>query len=323
MNDYQIKNFLDRYGYDYTEKGRTIRSACPVCGNEDKFSILRANGSTICYRASCSYQKKPFHSWLALVANVTEEIAKKMLYGENFLTSSMDDLDLDPWLGLSVTEENFSAVDYPTAHMCTISTLFDSEPRHYLHSRGLTDSIIQKYDIKYSSMSRRVYFPIYINSVCKGYQGRAIDKVEDRNKVRNNEGFSRERLVMFYDNINPNEHVIMAEGPVDAIKFDMCGGNIATLGKVVTDKQLDLILKKKPKRIYLALDSDAQKETDELIQKLRAYEVYTVSVPQSAIERCLSNGKKADFGECTYEECYQAFQQSTPIRHDELTFKLL
>jgi hypothetical protein len=128
---------------------------------------------------------------------------------------------------------------------------------------------------------------------------------------------------MFYDQIQNGGHIIICEGPFDAMKFHYCGGNIATLGKVVTDKQIELLLAKKPKAIYLGLDDDAVAEMTELRNKLKGFPIYQLSVPQSTINRCQLIGKKADFGECTFEEANFAFSTATLYRHDQIYIKLL
>ena len=133
--------------------------------------------------------------------------------------------------------------------------------------------------------------------------------------MRNNEGFSRETLVMFADNLIGSNFAIVAEGPVDAIKFEQVGGNICTMGKVVTDKQLDIIKSYGIQKVYLALDDDALLEKNLVAEKLNLT-TFRLSVPKSCIERCEKIGKKADFGECTFDEARQAFESAIPVERN-------
>jgi len=119
---------------------------------------------------------------------------------------------------------------------------------------------------------------------------------------------------MFIDNVKEDDFIIVAEGPIDAIKFDLCGNSVATMGKIISEKQIELIMERRPKKVYLALDDDAAPEMRKLQSKLQV-PVYKIDVPQSAKERCTSQNKKADFGECSFEECLEAFKNARQLNH--------
>jgi hypothetical protein len=120
---------------------------------------------------------------------------------------------------------------------------------------------------------------------------------------------------MFAHNLLGKDFAILAEGPFDALKFDYVGGNVATMGKVVTKKQLDIIKSYGIRKLYLALDADAAYEVDEIV-KSGEFETYIVKVPDSCTARCRAVGKKSDFGECTFEECVTAFNQAERVTMD-------
>jgi len=111
----------------------------------------------------------------------------------------------------------------------------------------------------------------------------------------------------------------VTEGPVDAIKFHLCGGNVASCGKIVSDKQLEVILESGVRKIYLALDPDAMPEMRELAKKVDI-PVFVIKVPKETEERCLRSGKKADFGECSYEEAANAFSNAEEISNTLMVF---
>jgi hypothetical protein len=117
-------------------------------------------------------------------------------------------------------------------------------------------------------------------------------------------------MVLFEDQLAKSDHVIIAEGPFSSLKFWLAGGNIATLGKEVTRLQLERIKFYRPKKVYLALDDDAIDKMRDLSKKF-SVPVYRVRVPQTAIERSIREHKeKADFGECTFDECLQAIRDA-------------
>lgn len=76
---------------------------------------------------------------------------------------------------------------------------------------------------------------------------------------------------MFADNLAGQDHVIVCEGPIDAIKCHLAGGAVATLGKVIGPHQLDIIKGAKVKKIYLALDLDAGDETAAALKTFNDY----------------------------------------------------
>ena len=303
----KIIDFLQEYGLSYKEKRRTITDvACPDCGREDKFSILKENGSTICYRGSCSYGKKWFHDFMVKVAGISIIQAKHRLYGNPIHDELKANFDYQPELDASFEEEKMHPIPWPENHMLPITSEFAPDGMNYLTARGITAEIAIKHSLMFSPKFRRVFLPVIINKKVYGYQGRFIDNSSTSLKIVNNQGFYRDRLVMFLDCIQPDSHIIITEGPFDALKFDLVGGAVCTMGKQVTQKQIDLINSKKPSKIYLALDDDAAAEMNALINKFSC-PVYRIEVPKSCKKRCIEEMKKADFGECTLTEAKQAF----------------
>lgn len=317
----RVKPVLDRFRVDYEEKGKTFRMECPACGHDDKFSMLQANGHTVCYRGSCNWGKKNFAYYISQIAKIPIEAAKTLVYGGDVLLAAKDRIDLS-FMDDEKPLEALKEVPWPD-RFSHISGLFPSDSRSYLENRGIPLELIHHYEIRWDSLQRRVVLPIFMNHTCYGWQGRAIDFVDDRDRMRNNLNFRRDTLVMFYDQIAQGGHVIICEGPFDAMKFHECGGNIATLGKVVTDKQIELLQAKKPSAYYLGLDDDAFEEMRVLRQKLRGTPIYQLSVPQTTVDRCKAIGKKADFGECTFAEANYAFTNAILYRNDQIYIKLL
>jgi hypothetical protein len=328
----KIVELISEAGVGFVEKKSTIKTTCPTCGRDDKFSILKANGACICYRGSCSFGKAWFQDWLALTLKITVKEARNMMFKSNDTRLEKTDLSRGLQINMPIrlnskadptTEElvqDIQEIQFPQFFMVPITDASASDGLRYLEGRGITQDMAETYDIHYGPIDRRVYFPVKILGSCYGYQGRSIDKVDDSMKVRNNEGFNRESMVMFADNLVNSDYAILAEGPVDALKFELAGGFVATLGKIVTDKQLAIIKSYGITKIYLALDEDAFEEMNALVERLRM-ELYLIEVPQSCKDRCISMGKKPDFGECTLEEAQQAFQNASPFgQYKVLTF---
>lgn len=307
--------FIEKFGYDVKIRPATLYTTCPKCGRNDKFSVRKSDGATVCYHGSCTYgSSRPFHYWIAAVKKISLEQAKTILFGIE--EAEMSDLGLDLKLDFhkrtEAAEEEILPIEWPPEGVYKIDGIGGVDGASYLNKRGIPSDIALKYDIRYSPKQSRVFFPILMDDECYGYQARHIDKVDAKFRMRNNEGYQRGQLVMFYNNLTKSSHAIIAEGPIDALKFDKCGGNIATLGKVVTDKQLQSIIDTGIEKIFLALDEDANIETINLFEKI-TLPVYKVELPESVKQRCKTQGKKADFGECTFDECFKAFNEAEEL----------
>lgn len=315
----KIIEIISESGVGYIEKSRTIYTRCPSCGRDDKFSVLKENGACICYRGSCDFGKKWFADWVSLTLNIPIGQAKKMIYdkGLKITPDAALDFDVNQLDKPRKNEENdllkdLIPVDFPEFHMYEIDDEKSIEGLLYLNNRGVSIDLAKKFDIRYSSVMRRVVMPIKMNGKCYGYQARHIDKVPEKMRMRNNEGFRRDTLVMFADNLKNSDFAILAEGPFDAIKFNNVGGFVASMGKSVTDKQLKIIYSYGIKRLYLALDEDALSEMMDIAEK-SPIETYVIRVPDACKQRCNILGKKADFGECTFEEAEEAFKNAQKI----------
>lgn len=313
----KIKETILEEGLSFRERGRTIYTTCPKCQKADKLSILKANGYTICYRGSCEFKgPKPFIYWLMDTASISKQEAIERLYGAKEqeysekieLKLNLEDKSLNRQTEQGGTEK----LEWPLQFTTDLELPESFEAVSYLSQRGIPIHVAKKYQISYYKDTRRIVFPIIQNGYCTGWQARTIDSLPPSFKVRNNTGFQRASSVMFIDHVKPDSFVIIAEGPIDAIKFDICGNSVATMGKMVSEKQLELILSKKPKRVFLALDDDAAEEMRKL-QKILKVPVYKIDVPESCKIRCQLQNKKADFGECTFEECLEAFKNARKL----------
>lgn len=324
-----IKQILEEEGYMYVEKQRTIYTVCPRCGKSDKLSILKENGATICYRGKCQF-KGWFTDWLALSLGISKKEAYERLYNygmvhqqklskplcinlvdSNTPTSKESFSAMPPLLPILWDSYNFLPIDHPNS----------VDGLKYVLNRGLTLEIAKYYNLHYSPSMRRVIIPIMMDGQYYGWQGRAIDPVDSSLKMRNNVGLRRAELIMFADSLKKTTYAIVTEGPFDAMKFFKVGGAVATMGKIVTPHQLKIILRDNIKSVYLALDDDAVPEMRELLSQIRL-PVYKINVPHSCVQRAQLSNKKADFGECTLDECVSAFYSATSIGRYDIALHL-
>jgi hypothetical protein len=312
----KIIRLIESQGLDYKEKKSTIHTTCPACGESDKLSISKRSGATICYRGKCSFGRQWFDDWLALTSHISRQEATRIIaeLDKPRVTEGYRILEDSE---VRNKEESFvvvKEVEWPAAGCFPITFPECSRGQKYLESRGIPMEMAERYGIMYNLVTDRVVLPIMQLGKCYGWQARSTFDVDKDFRMRNNEGYSRGTTVMFYDRLQGSDHVVMCEGPFDAMKFDRVGGNIATMGTAVTDGQLDLILDSGVTKIYLAFDDDyaASQSMTDLVKRIGAadFQIYRISIPQSCVIRCAAAGKKADFGECTFEECEDAFKKA-------------
>jgi DNA primase len=121
---------------------------------------------------------------------------------------------------------------------------------------------------------------------------------------------------MFADRLIGSDHVVVCEGPIDAIKMHKAGGNVATMGKSIgagqvktlrdptrlSREQMSVLSTSGVRKVYLALDPDAVKETARLAREMSDLEVYVIRPPKGA----------KDIGELSLDEAHQCFLNAEP-----------
>jgi hypothetical protein len=291
---------------------------CPNCHGTQKLYIQRKDGRTSCFKQGDSGCPRPGSKpdyALAAITGLSLETVRDQLYKdyaplkEEIDISALEDKKAEerPRL-LPITTQDIPGDTFPIG--------FDesTEGVRYLTKRGITLEMAKKYGIMYSRGMRRVIFPVIMGSQIYGWQGRAVDNVDKKFRMFNLPGQWKAKSLMFYDNIKNKEFAILAEGPISAMKFELVGGFVASMGKQVSQDQLDLIENSGIKKLYLALDRDAFENADRIfryfykkIAKIRI-ECYNLRIPDH----------RDDFGDCTYEECKQAFENAELLNIEDI-----
>jgi DNA primase len=299
-NDYFVK-----------ETQRSLILKCPSCG-KDKLYFEKNQGNFICFSSQCG-NKGLVVKLLSQIKGISYQEAQAEIYQpqrvRNSYSIQWEDETEAP------NEDSLPVIDIPP-FIVPISDTRSARGVEYLSGRGIDLNTAIKYGIMYNIIDERVVFVLYnANGQPVGYQGRAINQVSPALKMRNNQGFRKGQGFMFWNLSHNSRHLIISEGPVDAIKFDLCGGNVASLGKDLTAVQLNLIDRGGFDVVYWALDDDAL----DLVPKyarLITKQSMVIGVPDEARRRIIEGGKtKVDFGECTMDECVAAFKNAEPVAY--------
>lgn len=299
----RFQDLIRNGGLSFTETPSSFLLVCPKCSKK-KLAIQKKEGYWCCYKCKSDGFKGRPENIIHILFNIPLEDVRGMIY-ENFAQLKEQIFlklnVIDPW------EDEISAVDYydeiPLEEVVanpffvtSENPLFEPGRRYLIDQRGLTEKHIQKHGLMYNTMTRCVVFPIKHRNKLFGWQERSI-KGDIKMTMK---GFERDKALMFFDNLTGSKHAIVSEGPVDALKLDILGGSVCTMGKDVSPYQIKLIVNSVDK-VYLALDPDASLEKSRICKEIADIkEVYIMSPP------------KKDFGMCTEEEVLKAFEEAVP-----------
>ena len=136
----------------------------------------------------------------------------------------------------------------------------------YLYKRGINDNDILKHNIGYcdeGKYSNRIIIPSYDSD---GQLNFFVGRDFYNSKLTYLNSFSSKNVIGFDLFINWEEPVILCEGVFDAMSFKR--NSIPLFGKTMSKKLNQKILQKKVKKIFLALDDDAQSDAIKISEKL-------------------------------------------------------
>ena len=320
----RLSSVIKDSGVSFKENSKSFIFKCPRCDKKDKLYLRKTDGRFCCFvcKETENFQGKAEYA-LSELLGVNLSLVKEQLYGSRAKAKQFDEL-LDEDTDLYYEMDDQSEED-PLLNTPTRSWPYDYYPldhKHskrglkYLEGRGITLNICEKYGLRYSPVERRVCFPITYQGRLLGWQGRFIcdSKVETEDgqvkeipKILSTSDVRRDLLLMFEDRVE-DDHIVVCEGPVDAIKADLCGGNVATMGKAISDGQLARIRELNTKKVYLALDPDASSEMDRIVR----------SLPDRELFHLLPSKGYKDLGEMSPEAVLESFKTAKRIVTGEI-----
>jgi hypothetical protein len=322
-----LRQLLVESGLQYTQNGKSYVFTCPRCKGKKKLFMRKADGRFVCWKCkeTDGYQGRPEFALADLLDQTIKQVAGR-LYGGAYtptgvfldvrVTDFFDDGDEDD----DVEEEIVSlpTVLWPFDYY-ELDHPFAAKGVRYLANRGVPVDIAMQYGIRYWPEGQRVIFPVQDAGSLYGWQGRLIiphqyvdpETGEDREalKIQSSKAIPRERVLMFADRLQGVDHAVLGEGPVDAIKAHLCGGNVSPMGKAVGPEQMGLLLNHGIKRFYSGLDPDA---ADEFMRLVRTYyddvEIYQLAVQVKGAK------EKPDLGAMDFKDVYDLFVGAERVR---------
>jgi hypothetical protein len=283
-----LKRVLEDSGLSYRQNKRSYIFTCPLCQKSGKLMMLKATGKFVCWvcAETRGFRGRPEFA-LSEMMGVPIAGLKALLYGdvaEALTPESWFRIDLLDYFDDEEVPEDIESLvkglQYPL-DFYLIDHPHAASGLKYLEGRGIPLEVAKEYDLRYCPVQKRVIFPVKVGPKLVGWQARAIydtSWTDDEGNVHEAPKIlttgPRDRVVMFQDRLAGSDHAIICEGPVDALKCHLAGGAVATMGKVISKQQIDIIRNSGVKRIYLGLDPDAGAETMKLTNMLGDFKLY-------------------------------------------------
>jgi hypothetical protein len=330
----KLREFIEGLGLSHKQNSRSYIFDCPRCKHTQKLYMEKRNGKFKCFFCASTdrFQGRAEFALADLALMPLKEV-RAFLYGANFSGTAIElDIQLSEFFGDDDVIDS-DAVDIP--RMAFPLDYYPIDHRHavkgleYLATRGIDLEMARKYHLRFAPAERRVIFPVELGDRLVGWQKRIIipsknwneeqERYTETAKMLSSKDVPTAHVVMFANNLVGSGHIVVCEGPIDAIKADLCGGNVATMGKSIgqgqvrtikdparlTRQQLSMMWGAGIQRIYLALDPDAARETARLVrQEFSDMETYVMIPPKPY----------HDFGEMDYGDVYEVFK-NTPREH--------
>lgn len=320
--------FIEEAGLSYKTTSKSFIFDCPLCQSKDRLYIRKNDGRFICWKCATSrrFQGAPEFALEALTGTALKRI-REALYGDKHYQAAIAlDITLDVFndeLGPLDDElegyRDIPSVEWPY-HCLPLWAKGAENGVRYMESRGVPYDIACDYHIHYSPEKRSVVFPIEIGKKLVGYQYRTIDPTSvtrpdgtpvELLKTISSLDIPRDRCVMFSNRLT-SDFAVLCEGPIDAIKASWVGGNVCSMGKKVSHKQIELLLRSGIKKLYLALDPDAAEEINPILRKIGGVEGYLVELP------CKGPKDKVDLGSLSMEEARDCILAAKPMPNNRI-----
>jgi DNA primase len=259
-----LQDVLGDINSHYPNKGQ-ISFDCPVCSYDIKgldngdgkgnFEVNYLQGVYKCWSCSETYETHGSLNKLFLKWGSRRNKSTWSLIGGDFIKKSIkkyEDVKL-PKEYTSFTKGNKLTIPYKEAY-------------NYLRKRNITDKLISKYSIGYTTEGKyrgRIIVPSFDENedinyfVSRSYVGH-------KNKYKNPEA-EKDKIIFNEYLINWEEDVYLVEGVFDMFFIN---NSIPVLGKNVSEKLWSKLYDNCKKNVIICLDGDAWSDAQKLYRKL-------------------------------------------------------
>lgn len=146
------------------------------------------------------------------------------------------------------------------------------EAYNYLKSRGITDEMIKKYSIGYTSKGKFEYRIIVPSFDLNGKLNYFIARSWVKRKMKyKNPSVPKDDIIFNENLIDWKKDIYICEGVFDSFFFE---NSVVLLGKKISDKLFTTIYEKSEGNIHIVLDGDAWEDAVKLYHELNGGRLY-------------------------------------------------
>ena len=259
-----LEEILGDHGLHYENRGQ-ISFNCPVCDDDMNKHNLEINYISNVYKCWSCGDVEGTHGPLGKLFDKFGNKKQKKLY---YI------LKPEP---APVKEKKYKKLKLPESFI-----LFKDSHKiypvrrqayNYLHSRGITDEIIEKYGIGFCDKGNhagRIVVPSYdINGELNYYVARSWDP-HTKFKYKNPEA-EKDKIIFNEKLIDWKKDIYLVEGVFDGFFLD---NSIPMLGKHMSEMLFDKVYNNAKGNVIIALDGDAWDNAIKLYHELNGGELY-------------------------------------------------
>jgi DNA primase len=296
-----ITKIFDAFNLDYVDKYDYYQMSCPIHGgdNNTAFSWVKNGGYFRCFTRRCENKGADVFDFVRKLKKCSFAQAKKIVASivvdDDY--EQMSEADLVAEAAFQRYIKN-NAPKKKTGQIFSPDILKKLKPHPYLLERGFSQEVLDDFNAGYcdnpeSKFYRRYCLPVTNpNGGIIGFTGRAVFdwEAEGKAKWRHTDGMPKsETFFNFHrakEHIQKTGRVILVEGPLDVLKFEMAGikNAVAILGSSLSGPQRSLLLENECYEIVMAFDNDKAGEmcTNEVKRMCSDYfTLYKYIIPEA------------------------------------------
>lgn len=283
-----VESFLENHFTSITpvptKIGEVRVSPCPECGGRKRKLYVNIESRTFqCFK--CGYSGR--------IGSGVQGKDLMLDMGANIHDYIIDD-GLDSYLSRPHTPTEKEKIVTPIVKQLPAeyrpiignNSVQGNQALTYLRNRGMNDSLIAEYKLGFcfsGEYANRIIIPYYENGELLFYTGRDFTDSLDPKYL--NVSWERKHFFFNYERVvsrNGYDFIVIVEGPFDVLSMPEHAVCLLGKAKELSEEQVKLL--KKFKRIYIALDNDATKDSYALCMNIRKKfsAVYTVVLPEGS-----------------------------------------
>jgi len=259
-----LEEVLGDHGLHYPNRGQ-ISFNCPVCDDGRNKHNLEVNYIDNVYKCWSCGDSEGTHGALGKIFDKYGNKKQKKLYQvfkpETVIKREKKKKTLKLPNGYTLFKD--SSTVYPVRKQAI----------NYLHNRGISDYMIEKYQIGFCDKgdhAGRIVIPSYDSKGELNYYIARSWNPMSRAKYKNPEA-EKDKIIFWESLIDWNKDIFLVEGAFDGLFLD---NSIPMLGKHMSELLFDTIYKKAKGDIIICLDADAWENAVNLYHELHGGELW-------------------------------------------------